>query len=365
MENLDDVKKEVRARIEKFEEIVEALPKHQKAFNEIKAFLETSFSNCIILSQQQNELSEINLYFLKRSEECNDTKAEEINKTMEEDALLKIKSRDIINENRALIEKSIVGKELITFEMFFKKEHLRETLSSSEEFLLSLKKETSESFLISLETGRLELEERLKSVSFGETALEEKKRNSFDKEKEIANSFSATEFKKLNEEKKELSEEIFSISKFIDETKQNLTENEKKSSVSLEVKKNINIDVLEKVYEECKKVKAGLEEEIRSFCYVFSSHSVFEMCRDFINRSFIKDASLLKEWLAMGKKATIVHIKSRNMKKDLMWKEWDKKEDEMIKWLFTKKCGSHGEYRDASITFAINEQVGMEINISM
>ena len=56
--------------------------------------------------------------------------------------------------------------------------------------------------MISLETGRLELEERLESVSFGETALEEKKRNSFDKEKEIANSFSATEFKKLNEEKR-------------------------------------------------------------------------------------------------------------------------------------------------------------------
>ena len=263
MENSDVVKEEVRVRLEKFEEVVGAIPKHQKTLSEIKAFLETLLPVVFDFPQQENKIEDLNSRFRRltsirkriRTVGCSNDELEKVTKeenmgvdTLDDknaianasktnlwksfwcrnknksttespiwetdtffDNLVLVRKKleleiEVIEKtiflNRALIEKSIVGKELVIFEMFLKKEHLRETLSSSEEFLLSLKKETSESFLISLETGRLELEERLESVSFGETALEEKKRNSFDKEKEIANSFSATEFKKLNEEKR-------------------------------------------------------------------------------------------------------------------------------------------------------------------
>ena len=40
MENSDVVKEEVRVRLEKFEEVVGAIPKHQKTLSEIKAFLD-------------------------------------------------------------------------------------------------------------------------------------------------------------------------------------------------------------------------------------------------------------------------------------------------------------------------------------
>ena len=38
MENSDVVKEEVRVRLEKFEEVVGAIPKHQKTLSEIKVF---------------------------------------------------------------------------------------------------------------------------------------------------------------------------------------------------------------------------------------------------------------------------------------------------------------------------------------
>lgn len=322
MENPDDVKKEVRERIKKFREIIEELPKHQKVFSEITTFLlETSLPESVI--EPKANLWKI-FWCRKQSNKA---------------AILKSKLENFektIHASYASVEKEETGKESVIFEMFLKKKHLYEEVYSAEGFLFFLKEETSEKFLSSLEEDTLKLKGVLKDK---ESTFEEKKRSRSDKRKEIAGSFSAIGFEESILEEELLNDEISIISDFIAKAKTKLLKNEKKTLISLGVMREVASDMIKKTYEDIENIRSRLIGKLYSEG-VLGEDRVFGLYKDFVDRTFVKDVSLLQKWLATGKKAMIIHNMGEG---DSMWKEWNnEKEEEMARWYCTKRRKAFG-----------------------